>query len=187
MPTEKEKMLAGDLYMASDEFLVKERLKARKSVKMFNDSDPEQVRMDLLIELFGKTGKDFFVEPPFHCDYGYNISVGDQVYFNFNCVILDVTPVRIGNRCLFGPNVQLYAATHPLDAKIRGSMLENGKPIHIGDDVWVGGGAIICPGVTVGDRSVIAAGAVVTKDVPSDVVVGGNPAKILKQIPPNAS
>ncbi len=175
-------MLAGELYLASDETLVKERVRARKAVKMFNESDPEALKMDLLIELFGKTGKDFFVEPPFHCDYGYNIFVGDQVYFNFNCVILDVTPVNIGNRCLFGPHVQLYAATHPLDAKTRGTLLENGKPITIGDDVWVGGGAIICPGVTIGSRSVVAAGAVVTKDVPSDVVMGGNPAKIIKEL-----
>lgn len=182
MVTEKEKMLAGDLYLASDATLVKERIKARKTVKMFNESDPEALRVDLLIGLFGSTGVDFFVDPPFHCDYGYNISVGDQVFFNFNCVILDVTPVKIGNRCLFGPYVQLYAATHPLDAKTRGTLLENGRPITIGDDVWVGGGAIICPGVTIGDRSVVAAGAVVTKDVPSDVLVGGNPAKVIKQL-----
>ncbi len=187
MPTEKEKMLLGELYLASDPLLMKERLKARKLVKVFNESDPEHLRMDLLEGLFKKTGKDFFVEPPFHCDYGYNISVGDQVFFNFNCVILDVTPVTIGNRCLFGPNVHLYAATHPLDAGIRGTLLENGKPISIGNDVWVGGGAIICPGVTIGDRAVIAAGAVVTKDVPSDVVVGGNPARFIKQLHPGNS
>ena len=127
-------------------------------------------------------GRDFGLEPPFFCDYGYNITVGDQVFFNFNCVILDVNPVTIGDRCLFGPNVQIYAATHPVNAETRGSLLEFGKPVSIGSDVWIGGGAIICPGVSIGNRSIIAAGAVVTKDIPSDVLAGGNPARIIKPI-----
>ncbi|MEX2513840.1 MAG: sugar O-acetyltransferase [Cyclobacteriaceae bacterium] len=186
MKTEKEKMLAGELYLASDGQLSSERLTTRKLIKVFNDSFPNEIekRQELCRELLGKVGKEFWIEPPFYCDYGYNISVGDLVFFNFNCTILDVTPVVIGDRCLFGPNVHIYAATHPLDAKIRGSLLEFGQPITIGSDVWVGGGAIICPGITIGDRSIIAAGAVVTKDVPEDTVVGGNPARVIKTLPP---
>lgn len=184
MKSEKEKMLAGELYLASDETLSRERLHARRLLKALNDSFPDELqkRNEVLEELLGSRGQDFGLEPPFFCDYGYNIHVGDQVFFNFNCVILDVNQVTIGDRCLFGPNVQIYAATHPVNAKIRGSLLEFGKPVTIGSDVWVGGGAIICPGVSIGDRSIIAAGAVVTKDIPSDVLAGGNPARVIKSI-----
>ncbi|MFO7824545.1 MAG: sugar O-acetyltransferase [Cyclobacterium sp.] len=184
MKSEKEKMLAGELYLASDETLSRERLHARRLLKALNDSFPDELqkRNEVLEELLGSKGQDFGLEPPFFCDYGYNIHVGDQVFFNFNCVILDVTQVTIGDRCLFGPNVQIYAATHPVNAKIRGSLLEFGKPVTIGSDVWVGGGAIICPGVSIGDRSIIAAGSVVTKDIPSDVLAGGNPARVIKSI-----
>ncbi|NHE56625.1 sugar O-acetyltransferase [Cyclobacterium plantarum] len=184
MKSEKEKMLAGELYLASDETLTRERLHARRLLKALNDSFPDEIhkRKEIMEELFGKIGKDFGLEPPFFCDYGYNIRVGDQVFFNFNCVILDVTPVSIGDRCLFGPNVHIYAATHPLNAEVRGSLQEFGQPVKIGDDVWVGGGAIICPGVSIGDRSIIAAGAVVTKSIPSDVLAGGNPARIIKSL-----
>lgn len=184
MKSEKEKMLAGEYYLASDETLTRERLHARRLLKALNDSFPDEVqkRMEIMEELLGKMGRDFGLEPPFFCDYGYNITVGDQVFFNFNCVILDVNPVTIGDRCLFGPNVQIYAATHPVNAETRGSLLEFGKPVSIGSDVWIGGGAIICPGVSIGNRSIIAAGAVVTKDIPSDVLAGGNPARIIKPI-----
>jgi maltose O-acetyltransferase len=184
MATEKEKMLAGQLYLASDEELTEERLKARNLLKKLNESAPEDVRSrkQLFKELLGGIGKDFWIEPPFFCDYGYNIHVGEQVFFNFDCVVLDVSQVTIGDRCLFGPKVQIYTATHPVNWKVRGSLLEYGAPITIGSDVWVGGGAIICPGVTIGDRSIIAAGAVVTRDVPEDVMVGGNPAKIIKKL-----
>jgi maltose O-acetyltransferase len=184
MPTEKEKMLSGQLYLAADEELSKERLNARKLLKKLNDSDPGDVRLrnQVFQDLLGEIGKEFWIEPPFYCDYGYNIRAGQQVYFNFDCVILDVSQVTIGDRCLFGPKVQIYTATHPVNWKVRGSLLEYGTPITIGSDVWVGGGAILCPGVGIGDRSIIAAGAVVTKDVPSDVLVGGNPAKIIKRL-----
>ena len=183
MKSEKEKMLAGELYLASDDTLSRERFHARKLVKELNQYLPGEIGQKKVIHsLFKSVGKDFGIEPPFFCDYGYNISVGDQVFINFNCTILDVTPVKIGNRSMFGPGVHIYAATHPLDAATRGSLLEFGKPVTIGEDVWVGGGAIICPGVTIGDRSIIAAGAIVTKDVPSDVIVGGNPARIIKNI-----
>ncbi len=182
--TEKEKMLAGELYQAGDPELVAERLKARKLVKTFNDSDPEdtELRVSLVRKLFGKAGKNFWVEPPFYCDYGSNIEVGDDVFFNFNCVVLDVCKVTLGDRVFVAPNVQFYPATHPLDSVKRGEMWEYGKPITIGSDVWIGGSAVICPGVTIGERTVIAAGAVVTKDFPSDVVIGGNPAKVLKYL-----
>jgi maltose O-acetyltransferase len=184
MSTEKEKMLAGQLYLASDEQLTAERLNARKLLKTLNESDPEDIRLrnKLFKELLGGVGKEFWIELPFYCDYGYNIRAGHQVYFNFDCVILDVNQVVIGDRCLFGPKVQIHTATHPVNWKVRGSLLEYGSAITIGSDVWVGGGAIICPGVSIGDRSIIAAGAVVTKDVPADVLVGGNPARVIKQL-----
>lgn len=185
--TEKEKMLAGEWYLASDPELVSERMHARKLLKKLNDSEPEdsEYRVEIVRELLGKAGKNIWIEPPFFCDYGKNIEVGDDCYFNFNCVVLDVTPVKIGDRVLIAPNVQFYAATHPTDAKSRGELWEFGKPITIGSDVWIGGSSVICPGVTIGDRSIIAAGSVVTKDVPADVIVGGNPAKFIKNVPPS--
>jgi maltose O-acetyltransferase len=182
--TEKDKMLAGELYQAGDPELVAERLQARKLAKSFNDSDPADVdlRISLIRKIFGKAGKNFWVEPPFYCDYGTNIEVGDDVFFNFNCVVLDVCKVKLGDRVFVAPNVQFYPATHPLDAVQRGKMWEYGKAITIGSNVWIGGSAVICPGVSIGDRTVIAAGAVVTKDFPADVVIGGNPAKVIKKL-----
>jgi maltose O-acetyltransferase len=123
-------------------------------------------------------------QAPFYCDYGSNITTGENVFFNFNCIVLDVAPVYIGSNTFFGPSVQIYTATHPLNAKERVSGLEFGKAVTIGDNVWVGGGAIINPGVTIGDNSVVGSGSVVTKDVPSNVVVAGSPARVVKQIPP---
>jgi maltose O-acetyltransferase len=182
--TEKEKMLAGELYQAGDPELVNDRLQARKITKALNDSDPKEVelRSDLVTKLVGSCGKNFWIEPPFYCDYGANIHVGDDVFFNFNCVVLDVTPVRIGDRVFVAPNVQFYAATHPIEAKPRGEMWEFGKPITIGNDVWIGGSSVICPGVTIGDRVVIGAGSIVTKSFPSDVVIAGNPARVIREI-----
>lgn len=183
--TEKEKMLAGEWYLAADPTLSQERMHARKLLKKLNDSAPEEteLRLQVVRELLGKAGKNVWIEPPFFCDYGYNIEVGDDCFFNFNCVVLDVTPVKIGDRVLIAPNVQFYAATHPTEPKARGELWEFGKPITIGSDVWIGGGSIICPGVTIGDKSIVAAGSVVTKDVPSGVIVGGNPAKFIKDVP----
>lgn len=185
--TEKEKMLAGEWYLAADKQLSAERMHARKLLKKLNDSEPEDIefRVGIVRQLLGKAGKNVWIEPPFFCDYGYNIEVGDDCFFNFNCVVLDVTPVKLGNRVLIAPNVQFYAATHPTESKARGELWEFGKPITIGSDVWIGGSSVICPGVTIGDRSIIAAGAVVTKDVPAGVIVGGNPAKIIKEVPPS--
>ena len=123
------------------------------------------------------------LQAPFYCDYGSNITTGENVYFNFNCVVLDVAPVHIGSNTFFAPGVHIYTATHPLNAKERVSGLEFGKPVSIGDNVWVGGGAIINPGVSIGDNAVIGSGSVVTRDVPANVIVAGNPAKFIKEVP----
>lgn len=182
--TEKEKMLTGELYDPRDDQLLRERRRARMLSKAFNDSSDDQgkERKRLLSELFGNMGKGTFIEPPFFCDYGGNIHLGDRVFFNFNCVILDVAQVTIGSHVMFGPSVQVYTATHPLDADQRRSGLESAKPITIGDDVWIGGGAILCPGVTIGARSVIGAGSVVTKDIPTDVFAAGNPCRVIRPL-----
>ena len=177
-------MLAGEWYQAGDAELVNERLQARKLVKELNDSSPEATdfRSELIRKLVGSCGKNFWIEPPFYCDYGTNIHVGDDVFFNFNCVILDVTKVTLGDRVFVAPNVQFYAATHPVEAKPRGEFWEFGKAITIGNDVWIGGSSVICLGVTIGDRVVIGAGSIVTKSFPADVVIAGNPAKIIRYL-----
>jgi maltose O-acetyltransferase len=180
MKSEKEKMLAGELYDALDPQLARERTRCRDLCRLLNDSR-EHERQHILSELFGAAA-DVFIQPPFHCDYGTNIKLGGKVYFNFNCVILDVMPVVIGDNTLIGPAVQIYTATHPLDAVERRGGLESAKPIMIGADVWIGGGAIICPGVTIGDRSVIGAGSVVTKSIPADVIAAGNPCRVLRAL-----
>lgn len=177
-------MLAGEMYDPLDQQLVEERLKARLLVKDLNDTREDQVeeRNRILKELIPFAGADLWLQPPFYCDYGSNMKIGEKVFFNFNCVVLDVAPVTIGSRTLFGPNVQIYTATHPLDHKERASGLEYAKPISIGEDVWVGGSAVVCPGVNIGDRSIIGAGSVVTKDIPVDVFAAGNPCKVIRQL-----
>lgn len=182
--TEREKMLAGQMYDPLDPQLLREREAARVLFKKINDLPEERKpeRDKLFYQLFGSAGKGLWIEPPFYCDYGNNIHAGDNVFMNFDCVILDVCEVRLGDRVMFGPKVQLYTATHPLNAKARSSGEELGKPITIGNDVWLGGGAIVCPGVTIGDGAVIGAGAVVTKDIPANVFAGGNPAKVIAPI-----
>jgi maltose O-acetyltransferase len=184
MATEKEKMLAGELYNSLDPQLVNERRQARELTRAFNatTADEGSKRKHLLIELLGSAGSGIGIEPPFFCDYGYNIHLGDYVFFNFNCVILDVMRVEIGSHSMFGPAVQIYTATHPLDAAERRSGLEFAKPIKIGCDVWVGGSVVINPGVTIGDRSVIGAGSVVVKDIPADVFAAGNPCKVIRYL-----
>ncbi len=184
MKTEKEKMLAGELYNASDSHLKTERRHTRSLLKKYNDSEDEQtlLRKEILRELIGGYNKRLYIEPPFYCDYGSNISVGEDVYFNFNCVIMDANKVSIGARTRFGPNVHVYAATHPMAYQIRAESLELGKPIIIGEDVWVSGSVIICPGVTIGDRTVIGAGSIVTKDIPSDCFAAGNPCKVIREL-----
>lgn len=184
MKTEKEKMLDGELYNAADSHLKAERRTARLHLKNYNESTDEQIllRKEILRELIGGYAKGLYIEPPFYCDYGSNIYVGEKVYFNFNCVVLDVNKVTIGTNSMFGPNVQIYTATHPMEAKARAEDLEFGKPITIGSDAWVGGGVIICPGVTIGDRCVIGAGSVVTRDIPSDTFAAGNPCKVVRKL-----
>ncbi len=185
MRTEKDKMLAGELYDPFDPALVAERELARELCLLLNASreDDPAGRAAIVTRLLG-TPTDAFIQPPFFCDYGSNITLGRKVFFNFNCVILDVCAVAIGNHVLFGPGVQIYTATHPLDAAIRRSGLESAAPISIGDDVWIGGGAIVCPGVTIGARTVIGAGSVVTRDIPADVVAVGNPCRVLRSLLP---
>lgn len=184
MQTEKQKMLAGQLYQASDAQLVAERLHARGLCQQLNtlpaDAPPAQ-RRRLLASLFGtETGAD--MTAPFFCDYGYNIRLGANAYFNFNCVVLDVAQVTIGDNCLFGPAVQIYTALHPLSAAERRAGVESGRPVVIGNDVWVGGAAVICPGVNIGDGSVIGAGSVVTRDIPAGVFAAGNPCRVIRKI-----
>jgi len=184
MKSEKEKMLNGELYNTADPVLLNERLNARRLTRLYNQTieTDEHTRNELLKELFGSTGKNLFVEPSFRCDYGYNIKVGENFYANFDCVFLDVCEIQIGDNCFIAPGVHIYTATHPLNANERISGAEYGKPVHIGHNVWIGGSAVINPGVKIGNNVVIASGAIVTKDVPDNVVVGGNPAKIIKQV-----
>lgn len=180
--TEREKMLAGQWYNAQDEELQMLRRRARLTMQALNAcrDDATAERIALLQQLLPNAGSGLWVEPPFYCDYGEHIVLGSDVFFNFNCVVLDVARVTIGDNVLFGPNVQLYTATHPLDAQQRRSGLEAGHPITIGNDCWIGGSVIINPGVTVGERSVIGAGSVITKDIPADVFAAGNPCRIIR-------
>ena len=177
-------MLGGELYNALDGQLSGERTKARLLLKKLNDAnaDDAETVMAALKELIPNAGKDVWIQPPFYCDYGYNIKLGEKVFFNFNCVVLDVMKVSIGSRTLFGPNVQIYTATHPVNFKERATGLEYAKPIVIGEDVWVGGSVVICPGATIGNRIVIGAGSVVTRDIPDDVFAAGNPCKVIRSI-----
>jgi maltose O-acetyltransferase len=181
---EKENMLNGELYDAADPELVAERERARALTRRFNETteaEPEEWRR-LLHELLGAHGDEYVIEPPFRCDYGYNIRVGENFFANFDCVVLDVCPVEIGRNCQIGPGVHIYTATHPLDAAERIAGPEYGKPVTIGDDVWICGRAVVNPGVTIGDEAVIGSGAVVTEDVPDGVVVQGNPAEVVIEL-----
>jgi maltose O-acetyltransferase len=183
MRAEKKKMLAGELYDSADPELVAERKKARALCHEFNALDPSDAtrRRALLARLLGYE-TDAAINAPFHCDYGYNIRLGANAYFNFDCVILDVMPVVIGRNALFGPGAHIYAASHPMSAAERQSGLEFGRPVTIGDDVWVGGGALVCPGVTIGSGSVIGAGSVVTRSIPSGVFAAGNPCRVVRSL-----
>lgn len=181
MNSEKEKMLAGDFYNAGDEELTKERDYAKGLTFEFNHTKPceKEKRQEILKKLIVAKG-GFHIEAPFNCDYGYNIEVGENFYANYGCTILDVSKVRIGDSVLLAPNVQIYTAAHPIDPIERLTGKEFAKPITIGNNVWVGGGTIICPGVSIGDNVTIGAGSVVTKDIPDNVVAAGTPCKIIK-------
>ena len=180
-------MLAGELYDPLDRQLSNERLQTRLLIKALNDTreDETEERAKVLKALIPNAGNGLWIQPPFYCDYGSNIKMGEKVFFNFNCVVLDVCEVTIGSRTLFGPNVQIYTATHPINHKERASGVEYAKPIAIGEDVWIGGSAVICPGVSIGDRTVIGAGSVVTKDIPGDVFAAGNPCKVIRALDQN--
>ncbi|WP_413300696.1 sugar O-acetyltransferase [Bacillus sp. 1P10SD] len=184
MKTEREKMLNGEMYNPADHELVKGREIARRLTRLFNQTLETEVekRAKILKELIGTTGDNIYIEPTLRCDYGYNLHVGENFYANFDCVFLDVCEIRIGDNCFIAPGVHIYTATHPLNPYERISGIEYGMPVTIGDNVWIGGRAVINPGVTIGNNVVIASGAVVIKDVPDNVVIGGNPAKILKEI-----
>ena len=186
MKSEKEKMLNGELYNSFDAQLTEERTKARLLISRLNNSNenlPEE-RLAIIKALIPNAGQDLYIQPPFFCDYGTNIFIGERVYFNFNCVILDVMRVTIGDDTIFGPYVQIYTATHPVNWKERALGLEFAKTIDIGRNVWVGGNTVICPGVTIGDRTIIGAGSVVTKNIPADCIAAGNPCRIIRSLIP---
>ena len=183
MKTEREKMLAGELYDALEPDLVRARDRARDLCQILNASreGDRELRRDLLLKIFGKGGDTAWLQPPFFCDYGSNIELGERVFFNFNCTVLDVCKVIIGDYSQFGSGVQILTPLHPLNAALRRKQ-EYGAPVAIGADVWVGSGAIILPGVTIGARTVIGAGSVVSRSLPEDVLAVGNPCRVVRQI-----
>ena len=183
MSTERLKMLAGEMYDPLDPELTAARTRARDLCQDLNatrEGDADE-RRRILRDLFGKGGDTVWMQPPFYCDYGANIELGERVFFNFNCTVLDVCRVRIGDYTMFGPSVQIYTPLHPMNAEQR-RREEYGRPIDIGSDVWVGGGAIILAGVTIGSRAVIGAGSVVTRDIPEGVLAVGNPCRVIREI-----
>ncbi len=184
MKTEKEKMLAGKPYKGFDEELLLERQLAKELIFEFNALRPSELkeRNEILKRLLGKTGKNYFFEPPFRCDYGYNIEIGENFYTNYNLIILDCANVTIGNNVLIGPNVGIFTAGHPLHPDLRKQEWEHAYPIEIKDNVWIGGHAVINPGVSIGENSVIGAGSVVTKNIPANVFAAGNPCRVIRQI-----
>lgn len=181
--TEREKMLAGQLYDALDPDLVADRFRVRALCQRLNASSDadEALRRDLCREMFGRGGDTVWMQPPFFCDYGTNIELGERVFFNFNCIVLDVCRVAIGDYTMFGPGVQILTPVHPMNAELRRKE-EYGKPVLIGSDVWVGAGALILPGVSIGSRTVIGAGSIVTRDLPCDVFAAGNPCRVIRTI-----
>ena len=183
MKTEKEKMISGEYYNAMDPELVKGRRTAKNLLHSLNVKEYRVTKKakEILKELIPNAGAGLYIEPPFHCDYGYNIFAGENVYFNVNCVVLDCAPVNIGSNVFIAPNVQIYTASHPLDAELR-KTLENAYPVTIGDDCWIGGNTVILPGIKIGNGCVIGAGSVVTKDLTISGVYLGNPAKLIKKI-----
>lgn len=182
--TEKEKMLKGMLYLASDSELRKDFINAKRKVRLYNLTTESELdrRTDILKSLFKQVGDDTYIEPPFRCDYGYNVSVGKKFYANYDCIMIDVTEITIGDYVMFGPRVSLYTAEHPIDPTIRKSNLEYGEPIRIGDNVWIGGDTVINGGVTIGEGTVIGSGSVVIKDIPNNVIAAGNPCKVIREL-----
>ena len=184
MDSEKAKMISGKPYKAFGDELLKERQYAKEQVFKFNSFRPNEItkRNEVLKKLLGKTKSTFFIEPPFRCDYGYNIEIGEKFYSNCNLIILDCAKVIIGDNVLMGPNVTIYTAGHPLHYEKRNQEYEYAFPISIGNNVWIGGNVVINPGIIIGDNSVIGSGSVITKDIPSDVIAMGNPCKVSREI-----
>jgi len=180
----KRRMLAGELYLADDPVIAAAQARAQELQERYNATrhDEQELRDGLLRELLGEVGEGVVIRPPFFCDYGSHIAIGAGTFANYDCVILDVAPVRIGEACQLATRVQLLTATHPIDPEPRRIGWESAEPITIGSNVWLGGGAIVCPGVTIGDDTVVGAGAVVTRDLPARVVAAGVPARVLREI-----
>lgn len=184
MNSEKEKMLSGQPYKAFDEQLFKERQRAKDLIFRINTLHPDKLpeRNAMLASLLGPTGRHFHIEPPFYCDYGYNIAIGENFYANYNCTLLDCAPITFGNNVMLGPNIAFFAAGHPLHYQPRDAGYEYAFPITIGHSVWIGGNTVVNAGISIGDHSVIGSGSVVTKDVPPNVLAAGNPCKVLRPI-----
>ena len=182
--SELNKMLSGALYDPMEPELVAAHRRARRLVRQLNEADPDKPEdhIAILNEMLGGMGKACWVEPPFQCDYGTQIYLGDKVFLNGSCIILDCARVEIGSNTMLGPAVQIYTATHPMDPDERATGLEMARPIRIGRDVWIGGASVICPGVSIGDGSTIGAGSVVTRDVPSRVFAAGNPCRVIREL-----
>jgi maltose O-acetyltransferase len=181
---QKEKMLAGELYVADDPELYAAHLRAQSILARFNatPADAGDERRAMLIDLFSRFGEGTVLKPTLRCDYGFNISIGERTFINFDCVLLDCNRIVIGNEVQFAPGVHVYTATHPLDAKQRRSGVEYALPVVIGDGAWLGGGAIVCPGVTIGENTVVGAGSVVVRDLPANVLAVGNPCRVVRQL-----
>lgn len=182
--TEKEKMLAGKPYKSFEQQLFEERQQAKDLNYQINQLHPFQLeeRNERLRKLLGRTGNQFHIEPPFYCDYGYNITIGENFYANYNCIILDCAPVIIGDNVLLAPNVAIYTAGHPIHYEPRNEAYEYAFPVMIGNNVWIGGNTVINPGITIGDNTVIGSGSVVTRDIPANVVAVGSPCKVIRGI-----
>ncbi|WP_373541437.1 sugar O-acetyltransferase [Chamaesiphon sp.] len=182
--TEKQKMLAGELYLAADLELKNARIQSTGLAHLYNQTlatAPIQ-RQEILERWLGNIGSDIEIEPPFYCDYGTNIAVGNKFYANCGCIILDCNLVNIGDNVLFGPYVQVYTAYHPVDPVVRLTGREFAAPVTIGNNVWIGGGAIVCPGVSIGDNTTIGAGSVVVKNIPSNSLAVGNPCQVIRAV-----
>lgn len=185
--TMRQRMLAGELYIAADAELAEMHARAQRLLQTFNASffDEADIRHDIIADLFGAIGPGSAVKQPFYCDYGAHIFAGEGLFVNYDCVFLDCNTITIGDRVLMGPKVQIYTATHPFEYDVRAQGWEMAYPITIGDDVWIGGGAIICPRVTIGSGTTIGAGSVVTRDIPAGVFAAGNPCRVIRQLDAN--
>lgn len=182
--TQKAKMLSGELYIANDPELSAAHLRAQAILARFNATaaDAHEERYTLLTELFARFGEEVVLKPIFRCDYGFNITIGDRTFINYDCVFLDCNRITIGDDVQIAPGVHIYTATHPLDAKTRRSGLEYALPVSIGDGVWLGGRVTVCPGVSIGSNTVVGTGSVVTRDLPANVLAVGNPCRVIQQL-----